>query len=152
MSLNRSYENRPDGVRVTMCTLNEEFIQEFGSHGEGDGQFVWPTAIALDDDGNVYIADEWLNRISIFDKDGKFLSKWGKPGSGNGELNKPAGLAISNGTLFVTDSRQPPRPEVHPGRQIPGPVRQLWQRPGPVQYALGYCCGRGRQCLRGRLA
>jgi DNA-binding beta-propeller fold protein YncE len=103
--LNRSYENRPDGVRVTMCTHSEEYIREFGSHGEGDGQFVWPTAIALDAGGNVYVADEWLNRISIFDKDGKFLSKWGKAGSGNGELDRPAGLAIGDKTLYVTDSR-----------------------------------------------
>jgi DNA-binding beta-propeller fold protein YncE len=103
--LNRSYENRPDGIHVTVCTLNEEYVKEFGAHGEEDGQFIWPTAIALDAKGNVYIADEWLNRISIFDKDGTFLSKWGKAGSGNGELNQPAGLAISGETLFLTDSR-----------------------------------------------
>jgi len=102
--INRSYENRPDGVHVTVMTLNEEYVTEFGSYGEGDGQFTWPTAIALDQDGNVYIADEWLNRISIFDKDGNFLSKWGTPGSGDGELHKPAGLAISNDTMFVSDS------------------------------------------------
>jgi DNA-binding beta-propeller fold protein YncE len=102
--LNRSYENRPDGIHVTMVTLNEEYITEFGSAGEEDGQFTWPTSIALDQDGNVYVADEWLHRISVFDKDGTFLSKWGKPGSGDGELNKPAGLAITNGTMFVSDS------------------------------------------------
>jgi len=102
--LNRSYENRPDGIHVTMCTLNEEYMKEFGSHGEEDGQFIWPASIALDESGNVYVADEWLHRISIFDKDGNFLSKWGKSGAGNGELNRPAGLAIGNGTLFVTDS------------------------------------------------
>jgi DNA-binding beta-propeller fold protein YncE len=102
--LNRSYENRPDGIRVTMCTLKEEYIKEFGSYGEEDGQFIWPTSITLDASGNVYVSDEWLNRISIFDKDGNFLSKWGKAGAGNGELNKPAGLAIGNDTLYVTDS------------------------------------------------
>lgn len=102
--LNRSYENRPDGIHVTMCTLHEDYIREFGSHGEGDGQFVWPTSIALDQAGNVYVADEWLNRISIYDRDGKFLRKWGQAGSGNGELNKPAGLAISGGTIFISDS------------------------------------------------
>jgi DNA-binding beta-propeller fold protein YncE len=102
--LNRSYENRPDGIHVTVCTLNEEYIREFGSYGEEDGQFMWPTAIALDAGGNVYVADEWLNRISIYDKDGNYLRKWGKAGSGNGELNKPAGLAISGNTMFVTDS------------------------------------------------
>jgi len=102
--INRSYENRPDGIHVTVCTLNEEYITEFGSAGEDDGQFTWPTSIALDKDGNVYVADEWLHRISIFDKDGTFLSQWGKPGSGDGALNKPAGLAITNGTMFVSDS------------------------------------------------
>jgi DNA-binding beta-propeller fold protein YncE len=103
--VNRAYENRPDGVRITMVTLSEEYIREFGTHGEGDGQFIWPSAIALDGAGNVYVADEWLNQISIFDKDGKFLSKWGQGGSGNGELNRPSGLAIDKGTLFVSDTR-----------------------------------------------
>jgi DNA-binding beta-propeller fold protein YncE len=104
--LNRSYENRPDGVHVTVCTLKEEYISEFGSYGEGDGQFVWGSALALDQQENLYIADEWLNRVSVFTKDGEFVRKWGKAGKGNGELDRPAGLAISpNGTLFITDSR-----------------------------------------------
>jgi DNA-binding beta-propeller fold protein YncE len=103
-AVNRSYENRADGVRVTMCTLNEELIREFGSDGEGDGQMMWPSSIALDENGNVYVSDEWLNRISIFDKDGNYLSKWGKAGSGDGEMSKPAGIEIHNGTMFVSDT------------------------------------------------
>ena len=102
--VNRSREDRRDGVRVSVVTLNEEYITEFASFGEGDGQFVWPTSVALDDRGNVYVADEWLNRISVFNKDGEFLSKWGKAGSGDGELDRPAGLAIAGDTLFLTDS------------------------------------------------
>jgi DNA-binding beta-propeller fold protein YncE len=104
--VNRSYENRPDGIHITVCTLGEKFICEFGSFGEDDGKFVWPMGIALDRDENVYVSDEWLNRISIFTKDGTFLRKWGKPGSGDGELHGPSGLAISNdGTMFLVDSR-----------------------------------------------
>ncbi|MBM3941941.1 MAG: hypothetical protein FJ316_03265 [SAR202 cluster bacterium] len=104
--LNRSYENRPDGVRVTVCTLNEEYISEFGSYGEGDGQFIWGSSIALDKDERIYITDEWLNRVTIFSKDGEFLGKWGKGGKGNGELDRPAGIAISpEGVAFITDSR-----------------------------------------------
>ena len=104
--LNRSYENRPDGTHITVCTLAEDYISEFGSYGEGDGQFIWPTSVALDKDENLYIADEWLNRISVFSKDGEFLSKWGSGGSGDGELDRPAGLAISpEQTVFVVDSR-----------------------------------------------
>ena len=104
--LNRSYENRPDGVHVTMITMDEEYITEFSRFGEEQGLLVWPTSIALDAQGNVYLADEWLNRISIFDKDGEFLSSWGKPGSGDGELDRPAGIIISaDGTMFLSDSR-----------------------------------------------
>ena len=58
--LNRSYENRPDGIHVTVCTMSEEYISEFGSYGEADGQFMWPTSIVLDKDEKLYIADEWL--------------------------------------------------------------------------------------------
>ena len=103
--LNRSYENRPDGVRVTVCTVDEEYITAFGEDGEGDGQFTWPTAIVIDDKQNVYIADEWLNRISVFNTDGEYLSKWGMAGSGDGELNKPAGLALTaDGNVLIVDS------------------------------------------------
>jgi DNA-binding beta-propeller fold protein YncE len=104
--VNRSREDRPDGVRVTICTLHEKFIGEFGAYGEDDGEFVWPTGIALDSQGQVYVSDEWLNRISIFTKDGQFLRQWGKPGSGDGELQGPSGMAISrDGTLFLVDSQ-----------------------------------------------
>jgi DNA-binding beta-propeller fold protein YncE len=104
--VNRSYEQRPDGIHITVATLAEKFIAEFGSYGEGDGEFVWPAGIALDHDENVYVTDEWLNRVSIFTKEGQFLSKWGKPGSGDGELHGPSGMAISSdGTMFLVDSR-----------------------------------------------
>ena len=104
--LNRSREDRPDGVHVSVVTLDEHYISEFGAYGEADGQFIWPVSLALDSEGNVYVADELLNRISVYTRDGEFIRKWGKAGSGNGELDKPAGLAISDdGTMFLTDSR-----------------------------------------------
>ena len=104
--VNRSYENRPDGVHMTVCTLDEEYITSFGEFGEGDGQFTWPTAVVLDSAGNVYVADEWLNRITKFTADGEFVSKWGIGGSGDGQLDGPSGLAIdSDGNMLVVDSK-----------------------------------------------
>lgn len=104
--VNRSYENRRDGIHITVCTLNEKFIGEFGSCGEDDGEFIWPVGLTVDSQGRVYVSDEWLNRISIFTKDGQFVSKWGTSGSGNGELHGPSGMAISqDGTMFVVDSK-----------------------------------------------
>lgn len=100
--------------RVTICTIDEEFIGEFGEKvppeaanaSAADGTFFWPTSVALDGQGNAYVADEWLNRISIFTKDGQWLGKWGKPGAGDGELNRPSGLAFgADDHLYMVDSR-----------------------------------------------
>ena len=103
--LNRSWEPRPEGVRVTMFTVDEEYLGEFARFGKEDGELVWPISIALDSSQNVYIADEWLNRISKFDKDGEFLDKWGVAGSDDGQLKKPSGIRFDKeDNLYVVDS------------------------------------------------
>jgi DNA-binding beta-propeller fold protein YncE len=90
--------------RVTMCTLDEEYLGEFSSGGVEDGQLMWPAAIAIDAGGNVYISDEALHRISIFDPQGRFLGKWGVRGNDAGRFNRPAGLAFDQDQhLLVVD-------------------------------------------------
>ena len=102
---NRSWEYRTDGVRVTMLTLDEEYIGEFSRFGEEDGQLFWPSSIALDSRQNVYVADDWLHRVSVFDKDGVFLNKWGAAGSGDGQLDKPSGMGFdAEDNLYLVDS------------------------------------------------
>jgi DNA-binding beta-propeller fold protein YncE len=82
----------------------EEWIKDFGDLGETDGNFVWPAGIARDGDGNIYVSDQWLHRISVFDKDGKFLYKFGAKGSGKGQLSGPTGLAVdSRGNVYVSE-------------------------------------------------
>ena len=106
--VNRSYEFRSDGTRINVFRLGddgEEYITEFGSYGQGPGQFLWPISIAVDKDINVYVADEYLHRITIYNKDGEYLSHWGSHGSGDGELDGPSGLAIRDDIIFVVDSR-----------------------------------------------
>ncbi len=101
------------GKRVTVCTVDEEFVRDFGQKitpedadtSTPDGSFMWPTSVALDSQSNVYVADEWLNRISIFTKDGEWVGKWGKVGAGPGEINRPSGLAFDeNDNLYLVDS------------------------------------------------
>jgi len=106
--VNRCFERRADGVRINVIRLGddgEEYITEFGSYGERPGQFVWPISIALDKDVNVYVADEYLHRITIYSKNGDYLNHWGSHGSGDGELDRPSGLAIRDDIIFVVDSR-----------------------------------------------
>ena len=100
----RGTEFRPEGVRVVVCTTDEEYVSVFArgidyqgphAHNMDDGSLVWPTSIALDSQENLYISDEWLNRISMFSKDGDFLGKWEeRAGSGDGELDRPSGMVF----------------------------------------------------------
>jgi DNA-binding beta-propeller fold protein YncE len=110
----RGSEYRPEGTRITVCTIGEEYVTAFargvpqqGPHEYNfdDGSLVWPTAIAFDRDWNVYVTDEWLNRISIFTKDGDYVGKWEeRPGDGDGELSRPSGLAFdAHNDVYVVD-------------------------------------------------
>ena len=103
--VNRSLENVPQGVRVTMLDLGSGFFGVFGAYGEGDGEFIWPSGGAVDSQGRVYISDEHTHRISVFDPSGTFLDKWGMHGSGEGEMDGPSGMAFdSEDNLYVSDT------------------------------------------------
>ncbi len=52
-------------------------IATWGSHGSGDGQFGWPHAIWTFADGRVVVVDRTLNRVQVFDREGKHLETWG---------------------------------------------------------------------------
>ena len=101
--VNRGHDGE-ESHRVSIITADSGYLGQFGSYGEGDGQFVWPSAVAVDSQGLVYVADEWLNRISIYDgnvefngqnvEQSNFLRKWGGPGTQEGRLGRPAGLAL----------------------------------------------------------
>ena len=106
--VNRSIAEGGDkgGVRVTKCDLESEYYGTFGSAGDGDGEFLLPTAIALDSVGNVYVSDEHIHRITVFDPSDRFLKNWGEHGTGPGELDGPSGMAFDGeDNLYVADQQ-----------------------------------------------
>ena len=102
--VSRTLDGINQGVRVTMLNLDSDYFGTFGPFGEGDGQFVWPTAITTDTQDRVYVSDEYTQRITAFDSQGGFLFKWGVHGSAPGEFDGPSGLAFdSEDNLYVVD-------------------------------------------------
>ena len=97
---NRGNENN-FGMRVNHIKVGgpneEELLAEFATYGEADENCVWPFGVAVGKGGEVFVTDEWKNTVSVFDPKGKFIRKWGKPGSGPGELRERARRILGHG-------------------------------------------------------
>jgi DNA-binding beta-propeller fold protein YncE len=103
--LNRCDPARAAAVRVGVCTLEEEYLGEFGKgYGSGDGQLVWPVAMDFDSRENLYITDEHNHRVTVFAASWEYQATWGVSGSAKGEFNGPAGIAIDRGDhVYIID-------------------------------------------------
>ena len=90
--------------RVTICTVDEEYLGEFSTGGTVEGELWWPSCLAFDGQDRLFVADEALNRITIFDQQGQVLGSWGEPGAGPGQLNRPSGIAFDrDGHVLLAD-------------------------------------------------
>ena len=76
-----------------------------GAGGAGD-QFVRPSDVAFDSDGNIFVADgHGANaRVAKFDRNGRFLLSWGSRGTESGQFNLPHSIATdAQGNVYVAD-------------------------------------------------
>jgi DNA-binding beta-propeller fold protein YncE len=100
--------------RIVQVNTDGKVINTFGKRTpEGQlppapGTFIEPWGIAVDEQGNVYVADTWNHRIQKFDPSGNFLLDWGnagQPGNGTNGFWGPRGIAVgTNGRVYVTDT------------------------------------------------
>ncbi len=76
-----------------------------GGVGKGAGEFEHPQGIAVDPEGNVYVADTNNHRIQNFSSNGAFIKAFGKLGTGNGQFKEPNAVALDHeGNVYVTDT------------------------------------------------
>jgi DNA-binding beta-propeller fold protein YncE len=79
------------------------FVLSFG--GPWDGELVSPAGVAVDGEGNVFVADSNNHRIQKFTSQGVLLGKWGALGSGDGQFRFPRGVAVDEyGNVLVADT------------------------------------------------
>ena len=102
----------PDFVnnRVQVFDLDGNFVEKWGSAGNKPGQFVNPTVITLDADGNLWIGEASNGsgaRVQKLDPHGNYLGAIGVDGELAGEpyrFTEAWGLAFdAQGNLFVCD-------------------------------------------------
>jgi DNA-binding beta-propeller fold protein YncE len=99
------------GARVSQLTIgddpgDEEFIGEFGKYGKENGEFIWGSGVAVDRQENIYVSDEWLNQVTIYDRQGNFLKKWSTLEKDDGRPHGAADLALdADENVYITDGR-----------------------------------------------
>ena len=82
---------------------SEEYIGTFSKYGDGDGELIWPVGIAIASNEDIYIADEWMNRISMFTDTGDFLRHIDLRGEEG--VRRISGIALdSYDDVYVVDS------------------------------------------------
>ena len=76
----------------------------FGREGK-PGELNYPNGLAVDENGQIYVADTNNSRIQIFNKDGEFLASWlGNDGDGSGVFTAPMNIALDRkNNLYVAD-------------------------------------------------
>src|SRR5437762_483309 len=80
------------------------YLTQWGSYGSGDGEFLYPTGVATDAAGNVYVTDQACGKVQKFTATGTHLAQWGSCGSGPGQFNGSAGVAVdATGNVYVAD-------------------------------------------------
>jgi sugar lactone lactonase YvrE len=77
-----------------------------GVAGDGPDTFNRPADVVTGANGDVFVVDGHTTnaRVVKFAKDGRYITAWGKKGSGTGELDTPHSIAIdSKGRVLVGD-------------------------------------------------
>ncbi|MDQ2799341.1 MAG: NHL repeat-containing protein [Armatimonadota bacterium] len=89
-SLSRSAHEGAVGLRV---------VEMFGERGSGAGQFNFPTGIAVDSSGVLFVADSYNHRLQRITPNGGVATIGGR-GPGRGQFLSPQGIAVDAQQAF----------------------------------------------------
>jgi DNA-binding beta-propeller fold protein YncE len=91
--------------RVQIFDRKGGFRTQFGQMGEATGTMFRSKGLAIDSEGDFYIADALLDVVQVFDRRGELLYFFGQPGTSAAEFQLPSGVCIDrHGKIYVVDS------------------------------------------------
>ena len=80
--------------RIQKLTTGGQFLQKFGQHGSGQGQFNGPISVIVDQRDRMIVADSGNHRVVILDQNGSWLLMIHGNVSGAQGFKNPWGLAL----------------------------------------------------------
>lgn len=90
--------------KIQKFSSSGALLVEWGTRGQGNGQFNDPARVAVDASGNIYVTDSGLSQVVKFAPDTTFIMRWGSRGSGDGQFVNPIGIDVDPaGNVFVAD-------------------------------------------------
>ena len=85
--------------KIYIFTPEGQLVRTIGTKGRWNGQFHWPSAVAISPDGDMYVTDYINRRVQVFSPDGVFQRELGV-----GHLNSPHDILITaDGYVLVSD-------------------------------------------------
>jgi len=91
--------------RIRVFTLSGRHVRDIGTRGTKNGDFNFPTYLAVNKDGDLYVSDTLNFRVQWFSPKGKFLGKFGVEGDSPGTFDRIKGIAFdSYGNIYIADS------------------------------------------------
>jgi hypothetical protein len=104
--------------RIAKADKDGNWLKSWGEPGSEPGQLNVPHSIAVDAQGNVYVADRGNRRIQVFDGDGKFVRQFAI------DVPVPADARAAIGN----------KPTATTGTMSPGAPWAICITPGPKQF------------------
>lgn len=91
---------------IKIFSLHGELIGKIGKgKGAGPGEFLFPTYVSVDRDGNLYVTDSLNCRVQVFSPSGDFVRQFGQRGDSWGNFARPKGVGLDSfGNVYVADS------------------------------------------------
>lgn len=113
-------------------------LRTIGGPGPGDGQFVAPLSLRIDNQGNLLVADVLRCRVQKFTRDGKLLMAFGESGDRPGDFVRPKHMGIDkDGFIYVVDAAFDNVQVFDPNGKIAGFFGSYGTHPGAMNLPAG---------------
>lgn len=97
------YSGMKDGsIEITSAT-GQKIAVIPGRDAGGEHVVRMPSGIAVAGE-KIYVADQRLERLAVFSKEGRFIESFGEDGSGFKEFDSPQGITVQDSIIYVADT------------------------------------------------